>query len=186
MQRVKKSRSHGVRDERGEILVLVLTVLIVVGVLVGALAALAAPIFAHAAVVQNVNETVATADSGIQYGIQQVQINVPTGAPLVWCPVGSFGGLPNPPSPMINGRSVVIMCEIQSQPANGLSIVVIASTVPPGSGNSRVISARAVFQVNNSTGAWTVQSWRTCQDGTTQPFQGQPFLAACFPTGPTG
>jgi hypothetical protein len=155
------------QDERGEIIILVLAILIAVSILVGALVGLATPIFAHARVVQNVNNTVSAADSGIEYGVQQIEGLFPQNPtnPSI-CPVGSLQPVPNPP--LINGRTTLsVSCEVlpPGPSSGGISLVVIQSTVQPGDGVSRVISARAVAQVNDMTGATTIQSWRLCQDG---------------------
>jgi hypothetical protein len=145
-----------VRDERGQIIILVLGILVVVGILVGALASLATPIFAHATVVRNLNDTVAATDAGLQYGIQFLQTDFRTHPDLCSPAIGRV-------APSLNLHSVAVNCTIQSS-AGAISQILLTSTSKPGNGVSRVIFARAVVQVNNVTGATTIMSWRTCQE----------------------
>jgi hypothetical protein len=150
------------RDESGSVIILVIAILVAVGVLVGALAALATPIFAHAGVTRNLNDANAAIDAGIEHGIQQLQTAFPTNPGF--CPQTSPAQVPQPPT--VNGSNypVIVWCQTQSPPpAPGISQIVLTSNPGPGSGVTR-LWARAVVQVNNFTGATTILSWRTCQD----------------------
>jgi hypothetical protein len=150
------------RDEGGEVIIIVLAALILIGVLVGALASLATPIFANAQATRNVSDTVADANAGIEYGIQTIQALLPTDAGL--CP---GGGAPLRNAPQVNHLlPVQVMCATSSTPASppGISYIVVTSLAPTGGGAARGSSARAVVQVNDATGATTIESWRTCQD----------------------
>jgi hypothetical protein len=148
------------RDERGEVIILVIAILVVVGILVGALASLATPIFAHATVVQKTNNSVAATDSGIEYGIRTMQsfFNSNPGASPPFCPSGAgqpLRGVPN----AVNNQTPNVTCATLSS-SGEISLVALTSTAGVG----RTMSARAVVQVNELTGATTIESWRTCQD----------------------
>jgi hypothetical protein len=144
------------RDEGGEILVLVLAALIVLGILAGALAALASPSLTHATVIRNVSDTVATADSGIEYGIQSLKT----------APTQCQG--PLPPAPTINGRAPAVSCTTLDPPdgtPTGISYVLLVSTAEIASSNQNLIESRAVLEINDQTGSATIISWRSCRNG---------------------
>jgi hypothetical protein len=144
------------RDEDGQIIVIALAFLVVAGVLVGALASLATPVFAHAKVVQTNNEAVAATNAGIEYGISTLQTVFPLSQ--AFCPStgGSVRGVPP-----VNGLTANLVCSSTPYPGQSqISQVVLSST----SGSGRTFGARAVVLVNNLTGATAIQSWRTCQD----------------------
>jgi hypothetical protein len=148
---------HGrTADEGGAILVLALGILIVLGILVGALAGLAAPSFAHASVVRNVNDTVASADSGIEYAIQSLKAT-PGGCLIIPAQ-----------APMINDRNAVVSCTPFTLPAGtpaGISGFVLVSKAQIGSGSADTIQSTAVIEINDDTGSPTVMSWTTCHAG---------------------
>jgi hypothetical protein len=146
------------RDERGQILILVMGMLVMIGIFAGALVGLATPTFHHAASVRNLNDTVATADSGINWAIQSLQGN-PTACP----PAG--------PQPPVNTGSLAVTCQdVTAQvtasghpPPPGARYLQITSQATPSSGSP--VTAKAVVQVNDTTGSATIESWRVCQDG---------------------
>jgi hypothetical protein len=152
------------RDETGSVLLLALAILIGVGLLLGALARLATPIFAQTEVTRNLNDTDAALDAGISHGIQTLQTG-PISANPGLCQAPPPGQPPqqliNPP--YVNGIAPIVTCEITSS-SNGISQVVLTSSPPVGT-STRILSARAVVQVNNFTGAVTILSSRMCQDG---------------------
>jgi Tfp pilus assembly protein PilX len=149
------------RDEHGQILVLVMAMLVIVGIFAGALAGLATPTFHHAAAVRNLNDTVAAADSGINYGIQALQGNP---APCLGTAAASVPGTP----PAVNTGTLAVTCQgvqpasVPTPPA-GVSYVQLTSTATPSGGSP--VTAKAVVQVNETTGSATIESWRVCQDG---------------------
>ncbi len=146
-------------DERGEVIILVLAILVAVGIVVGAMAALATPIFAHAATVQSVDDTASIADSGLQYGIQVLR-TVPG-----FCSPSTPQLMRNVPA--LHARGGVVSAQVQCSTvssAGTISNILITSTVAPGNGVNRAISARAVVELNTATQATTVESWRVCQD----------------------
>jgi hypothetical protein len=142
------------------VIILVIAILVAVGVLAGALAALAGPIFAQAEVTRNLNDTGAAIDAGIEHGIQTFQRGLlanPGQCPPAPQPPQQ---LTNPPS--VNGLVPIVTCQtVSSLP--WISKVVLTSS-PPLTTNGRVFSARAVVEVNTLTGATTILSWKTCQD----------------------
>jgi hypothetical protein len=143
-------------DEEGAILVLALGILIVLGILVGALAGLAAPSFVHASVVRNVNDTVATADSGIEYAIQSLRAT-PGGCLTI-----------PPQAPTINGRSALVTCAPFGLPAGtpaGISAFVLVSKAQIGTSSAETIQSTAVIEINDDTGSPSVMSWTTCGSG---------------------
>ena len=111
--RQQRPRSGDQRDEQGQILVLVLAMLILLGILVGALAGLAAPSFAHAAVVRNLNDTVADANSGIEYGIQALKDNA---QPVPGCRSPSRCRAPPATMPPFNGHAGTLTCQQVNPP----------------------------------------------------------------------
>jgi hypothetical protein len=163
--RVRPSQFGAPRDERGSVLILVIAILVAIGILVGALAALAGPIFAQAEVTRNLNDTGAAIDAGLEHGIQTLQTAFPTNPGL--CPPTSPAPLGNPPT--VNNYVPIVTCQTIPPPppfstSPSITYVILTSSPSPGS-TSRVYSARAVLQVNDFTGATTIMSWRTCQDG---------------------
>jgi hypothetical protein len=150
------------RDERGQILVLVMGMLVMIGIFAGALVGLATPTFHHAASVRNLNDTVASADSGVNWAIQSLRGN----------PTPCLQTTPTPMSgpPPVGTGSLSVSCQaVQLSPAPytppaGVSYAVIKSIAAPSSGNP-VVTAKAVVQVNDTSGSATIVSWRICQDG---------------------
>jgi hypothetical protein len=150
------------------VLIIAIVTLVAVGLLAGTLAALATPLFAHAEITRNLNDTSAAVDAGIQHGIQTLQSTYR--APSSMCQPPPPGlppqRLDNPP--VLNGYVPMVTCETIPAPppfssSQWATYFILTSGPPPGSA-SRVYSARAVVQVNNLTGATTVLSWKTCQD----------------------
>jgi hypothetical protein len=166
--RLRGSQFGPERDEGGSVLILVIAILVAVGILVGALAALAGPMFAQAEVARNLNDTGAAIDAGIEHGIQTLQATIP--ALLFLCPspprhLTVAQVPPVPPAPS-NNYVAIVQCQLLPSSVSGTSEIVFTSTLPPtapGVGG-RVYSARAVVEVNNFTGATTILSWKTCQD----------------------
>jgi hypothetical protein len=157
------------RDERGQILILVMGMLVMIGIFAGALVGLATPTFHHAASVRNLNDTVATADSGINWAIQSLQGNPTpcletTPTPMSGPPSVNTG---NAGSLSVSCQAVQLSTPPYTPPAGvnyaGVSYAVIKSTFTPSSGTP-VVTAEAVVQVNDTSGSATVVSWRICQD----------------------
>jgi hypothetical protein len=160
-------RSGSQCDEQGQILVLVLAMLILLGILVGALAGLAAPSFTHANVVRNLGDTVADNNSGIEYGIQALNDNP---KPCLVAPPQPVP-IPAPPAtmPPFNGHRVTLTCQQVgpppgTQPQTGISYILLQSTAQAASGQTNPLVASAVVEMNNLTGSTTIVSWRTCRD----------------------
>jgi hypothetical protein len=160
----------GLRDERGSVLIFSIIILVAVGLLIGALATLATPIFSQALVTRNLNKTGAGIDAGIEYGIQTLQTFHPV--PASMCPDKSKAPAQLTNNPSAGGSAPAspdnyvasVYCQnISPSPSNGISTIVLTSS-PPAPGGPRVFSARAVIEVNDLTGATTILSWRTCQD----------------------
>jgi hypothetical protein len=141
-------------DEGGAVLVLALGLVIALGVLVGALAGLAAPSFVHSSVVRQINDTVATADSGIEYAIQSVKDD----------PDNCQNLFPTN-SPVINGRKATVTCTKLPGTPTGISELRLQSTAHIGSSSAGTVQSRAVIQINSDTGSPTIMSWTTCDSG---------------------
>jgi hypothetical protein len=160
-QRRRSQLSAG-RDESGSVLILVIAILVSVGLLVGALAGLATPIFAQAEVTRNLNDTGAAIDAGIEHGIQTIQSGLLQSG-LVGNPAQCPPQLNN--APKVNGLVPIVTC-VATAISPGISQVVLTSS-PPLGGYGRVFSARAVLEVNTlpgAKGATTILSWKTCQE----------------------
>jgi Tfp pilus assembly protein PilX len=157
---VAANRQRQSRDESGQTLILVLAMLILLGLLGGALVGLAGPSFTHASVVRNLNDAAAAADSGIEYGIQSVK-NEP-GQCLEAPPTLTAS------APTINGRAVQVSCEVVPPPPDtpkGLSFILLVSTAQLGGSDASTVVSRAVLEINDRTGSATIMSWRTCRGG---------------------
>jgi hypothetical protein len=152
------------RDESGSALILALAILIGVGLLLGALARLATPIFAQAEVTRSLNDADAAIDAGLGHGIQTLQTSSLASNPGL-CQAPPPGQPPqqliNPP--YVNGIVPIVTCEVTSS-SSSVSTIVLTSSPPVGT-STRIVSGRAVVQVNNFTGAVTILSSRICQDG---------------------
>jgi hypothetical protein len=156
------------RDDCGSVLIFAIIILAAAGLLVGALASLATPIFRQAVVTRNLNKTGTGIDAGIAYGIQTLQTFHPV--PSSMCPrKPASAQLPNSPHAGGSGPTALdnytasVYCQnITALPSNGVSTIVLTSTPSQGAGDR--FSARAVVEVNDFTGATTILSWRTCQD----------------------
>jgi hypothetical protein len=161
----------GRHEERGSVIILVIAILVAVGVLLGALARLATPLFASAEVTQKLNDTRAAIDAGIEHGIQSLRASILAnpGAMPTLCPTTWTGPLPpsltSEPAPSVNGYAPYVRCGTLSQSTSVTEIVLVSTPSfvnPPGP--VRVFSARALVEANNFTGATTILSWKTCQD----------------------
>jgi hypothetical protein len=152
------------RDESGSVLIIAIVTLVAVGLLIGALATLATPIFAQAKVTQNLGDSSAFIDAGIEYGIQALQAD-PSMLPNC---VPPFNDITNPPPVNSSGSPPLVTCttvpaSLPSLQSPWISEVVLTSR-PPRGFTGRVVTARAVIAVNKVTGATTILSWRRCQD----------------------
>ncbi len=136
--------------------------LILLGVLAGALAGLATPSFTHAAVVRNVNDTAAAADSGIEYGIQSLKnksshcLDVP--------PPSTLPTVRDRPS---IARAAQVTCQVlppATGTPDGLSFILLVSTAQLAGSASNTVESRAVLLINDRTGSATIMSWRSCRD----------------------
>jgi hypothetical protein len=137
-------------DEGGQTLLLVLAMLILLGVLAGALTSLATPSFSHAASVRSLNDTVAATDSGIDYGIQYLKDNAGECPAVIAVPAG-----------FVVNRAALLSCHVVTAVAgSGVSTLLLVSTAEITPTN--LMESSAVVGINDDTGSATILSWRTC------------------------
>lgn len=183
LNRVGKHRRE--QPEQGAILILALGFLIIAGVLVGALLSLAGPSFVTTRVVQNVQNAIAAADAGVEYGIQSLRTGqIPPGSttnpnPSIPCSFAgasaTLGGMPS-----IDGESGD--AGTGSQPPNTVRVTCLASTnggsaagglgwaVIANDPSSTAISdqaglAKSITGPVYDAGGWSLQKPITVNDG---------------------
>jgi Tfp pilus assembly protein PilX len=147
------------RSERGQVLVFVLAMLVVVGVLAGALLSQSTPSFRRATSVSQLNDRMAAAKAGVESALQRLKED------SAFChSSGSFSG---PASPMANNLTPTVTCR-RFDPANplpGFTYFAITSTVASASGG-QPLTSKAVAHINDNFWSISVDSWWMCQEST--------------------